>query len=106
QHLLEYPTGPVPETTDIIYWSKERVSRRLVVSVTHLAIARTAGSATNYAFASKQIYGAHYFDASLGLTILVRDQSAPSPATYVVYINRSRVDIFNGDTKSTRLKSR
>ncbi len=96
QHLLEYPTRRVPETKDIIYWSKERVSRRLVVSVTHLAIARTADSATDYAIASKQIYGAHYFDASLGLTILLRDQAAPSPATYVIYINRSRVDIFNG----------
>jgi hypothetical protein len=96
RHLLEYPTAHVPETTDIIYWSKERVSRRLVVSMTHLAIARTADSATDYAIASKQIYGAHYFDASLGLTILLRDRSAPSPATYVVYINRSRVDIFSG----------
>lgn len=96
RHLLEYPTAHVPETTDIIYWSKERVSRRLVVSITHLAIARTADSATDYAIASKQIYGAHYFDASLGLTILLRDRSTPSPATYVVYINRSRVDIFSG----------
>jgi hypothetical protein len=67
-----------------------------VVSITHLAIARTADSATDYAIASKQIYGAHYFDASLGLTILLRDRSTPSPATYVVYINRSRVDIFSG----------
>ena len=96
RHLLEYPAARAPETTDIIYWSKERVSRRLVVSITHLAISRTADSATDYAIASKQIYGAHYFDASLGLTILLRDRSVSSPATHVVYVNRSRVDIFSG----------
>jgi hypothetical protein len=38
----------------------------------------------------------HYFDASLGLTLLVPDLTAPSGATYVVYLNRSRIDLFDG----------
>ena len=67
-----------------------------MVSVTHLAISRTAHAASDYAIASKQIYGAHYFEASLGLTVLLRDRSAASPATYVIYLNRSRVDVFSG----------
>ena len=96
RHLFEYPMGETPETRDILYWSKERVSRRLVVSVTHLAISRTTHGPSAYAIASKQIYGTHYFDASLGLTVLVRDRAVSSPATYVVYLNRSRVDIFDG----------
>jgi hypothetical protein len=95
RHLLSYPMEHAPETSDILYWSKERVSRRLVVSVTHLAISRTHGPSA-YAIASKQIYGTHYFDASLGLTVLVRDPSVSSPAMYLVYLNRSRVDIFDG----------
>ena len=96
RHLLHYPKDHTPETSDILYWSKERVSRRLVVSVTHLAISRTTHGPSAYAIASKQIYGTHYFDASVGLTVLVRDRSVSSPATYVVYLNRSRVDIFDG----------
>ena len=96
RHLLHYPKNHTPETSDILYWSKERVSRRLVVSVTHLAISRTTHGPSAYAIASKQIYGTHYFDASVGLTVLVRDRSVSSPATYVVYLNRSRVDIFDG----------
>ena len=96
RHLLRYPMEHTPGTTDTLYWSKERVSRRLVVSVTHLAISRTTHGPAAYAIASKQIYGTHYFDASLGLTVLVRDRSVSSPATYVVYLNRSRVDIFDG----------
>jgi hypothetical protein len=93
RHLLEYPKD-TPGTTDIVYWSKERVSRRLVVSVTHLAIARTMIGPAAYAIASKQIYSSHYFDASLGLTVLV-PEAEPAPM-YVVYLNRSRVDVFKG----------
>jgi hypothetical protein len=96
RHLLSYPMEHTPETSDILYWSKERVSRRLVVSVTHLAISRTTHGPSAYAIASKQIYGTHYFDASLGLTVLVRDRSVSSPAMFLVYLNRSRVDIFDG----------
>jgi hypothetical protein len=96
RHLLSYPLEHAPDTSDILYWSKERVSRRLVVSVTHLAISRTMHGPSAYAIASKQIYGTHYFDASLGLTVLVPDPSVSSPAMYLVYLNRSRVDIFDG----------
>jgi hypothetical protein len=97
RHLLQYPGAHSPETNDILYWSKERASRRTVVSVTHLAISRTASGPTDYAIASKQLYASRYFDASLGLTLLLRDPSATSsPATYLVYLNRSRVDLFDG----------
>ena len=97
RHLFEYPAAPASDTTDLLYWSKERIGRKGVASVTHLAIARVAAvSPADYAVASKQIYGMHYYEASLGLTILLRDRSAPSPATYLVYVNRSRVDVFGG----------
>ncbi|HYN08881.1 MAG TPA: hypothetical protein VES67_15980 [Vicinamibacterales bacterium] len=96
QHLLDYPASDAPGTIDRLYWSKEKV-RRTVVSVTHLAIMRTANDTpADYAIASRQIYGTHYFDASLGLTVLVRDRLAASPVTYLVYLNRSRVDVFGG----------
>jgi hypothetical protein len=38
----------------------------------------------------------HYFDASLGVTLLIPDTTASPPATYVVYLNRSRIDLFDG----------
>ena len=37
----------------------------------------------------------HYYDASLGLTLLIPDRTAPTSATYVVYLNRSRIDLFD-----------
>jgi hypothetical protein len=82
---------------DLVYWSKERVNRRPVISVTHVAIERAADrSPAAYAVASKQIYGMHYFDASLGLTLLVPDRASATNGTYVVYLNRSRIDLFDG----------
>jgi hypothetical protein len=97
QHLFDFPATDTPGTVDRMYWSKEKVGRRAVVSVTHLAIMRTAGeTSADYAVASKQVYGSHYYDASLGLTVLVRDRRAATPITYLVYLNRSRVDVFGG----------
>lgn len=82
---------------DLVYWSKEKVGRRGVASITHLVISRpTDGSPADYAIASKQIYGSHYVDASLGLTVLLPDHSGSSPAMYLAYVNRSRVDVFSG----------
>jgi hypothetical protein len=97
RHLLEYPAATDEAMSDFIYWSRERVHSRPVISITHVAIAAAVDDGpVTYAIASKQIYAMHYFDASLGLTLLVRDPSAPSPATYVVYLNRSRIDLFDG----------
>jgi hypothetical protein len=97
RHLLDFPATPGAPMHDVIYWSKERVGRTAVVSVTHLAIAHTADtSPAEFAIASKQIYATHYFDASLGLTVLLRDRTTPDPATYVVYLNLSRIDMFGG----------
>jgi hypothetical protein len=97
RHLVEYPAIDAAATTDVVYWSKERVGRKGVVSVTHVAVSRAASSSpADYAIASKHIYGSHYYDASLGLTILLRDRATTSPAIYLVYVNRSRVDAFSG----------
>jgi len=97
RHFDEYPGAATPDARDLVYWSKEVVSRKTVASVTHLAILRgAADSPAAFAVGSKQIYGSHYFDASFGLTVLVPDPSSPSPATYVAYMNRSRVDVIGG----------
>ena len=97
RHLLEYPASSAQKVTDFVYWSKELVRGRPVISITHVAIAQAIDdSPVAYAVGSKQIYAMHYFDASLGLTLLVPDRTATSPATYIVYLNRSRIDLFDG----------
>jgi hypothetical protein len=97
RYLLEYPRAAPDKVTDFVYWSKELVRGRPVISITHVATAAAIDdSPVAYAIGSKQIYAMHYYDASLGLTLLVPDRTVQSPATYVVYLNRSRIDLFDG----------
>ena len=95
RHLMTALT-PAPTVSDVLYWSKEKVARKEVISVTHLAIARQPSTSPfGYVAGSKQLYGSHYFDASLGLTIVLRDPTNRASA-YVAYVNQSRVDAFGG----------
>jgi hypothetical protein len=96
RYLLHYP-APSEHVADFVYWSKELVHNQPVVSITHVAIAAgVSDSPIRYAIGSKQLYAMHYFDASLGLTLLVPDPTAPVPTLYVIYVNRSRIDVFGG----------
>jgi hypothetical protein len=96
RHLLDYPTAAAG-MTDFVYWSRELVRGRPVISITHVATAAAVDdSPVAYAVGSKQIYAMHYYDASLGLTLLVPDRKPGSSGTFVVYLNRSRIDLFDG----------
>ena len=94
RHVTEFPRVS-DGIDDVIYWSKEDVGPKVVISVTHLAIASLGETGpVAFAAASKQLYGSHYFDSSLGLTLLLRDDQPAS--TVLVYVNRSRVDALDG----------
>jgi hypothetical protein len=95
RHVTEFPLANGAGIEDLIYWSKEDVGPKVIISVTHMAIQRVdGGGPVAYAVASKQIYGSHYFDSSLGLTLLLRDERPLSAV--LVYVNRSRVDVLDG----------
>ena len=97
RHLLDYPASSASGMTDFVYWSKELIRGRPVISITHVATAAAVDdSPVAYAVGSKQIYAMHYYDASLGLTLLVPDRRSGASATFVVYLNRSRIDLFDG----------
>lgn len=88
-------TGTLPAGLDgFTYWSKEKVGPRSAVSLTHLMI--RAPQEGVGVVATKQIYASHYTTASLGLTVLVDQSDTRGPRTLVVYLNRTRVDIFGG----------
>jgi hypothetical protein len=110
QHLLEYPRRPAEDVEDIVYWSKEKMGPAVIISLTHLAITRLlAGPDGAYAAASKQIYGSHYFDSSLGITILLDVPGGNPPGMIMAYVNRSRLDAlggFFGGLKRTIVRSR
>ena len=97
RHVTQFPRSSVGDVDDVIYWSKEKLGPKVIVTVTHLAIVRLDDSApATYGVASKQIYATHYFDSSLGLTLLLNEDASPSAPTYMVYVNRSRLDALGG----------
>jgi hypothetical protein len=94
EYLARYPSGPLQGVSEFFYWSTEGFGLKPVASITHVSIHIQPGRAV---VASKQIYASHYFDASLGLTAALDDAAAaPGPSMYLVYLNRSRIDLLSG----------
>jgi hypothetical protein len=88
-------SGALPQGLDhFVYWSKEKIGPRAVISVTHAIISPPRNGAA--VIATKQLYASHYSEASLGVTILLDKGTVEAPRTLVIYVNRSRLDIFGG----------
>jgi hypothetical protein len=78
-----------------MYWSKEQCGAgKPVVAVTHVEIIRPHGpSAVRLAVVSREILATHYRNASIGLTA-VSDNGGGQH--YLVYVNRSQIDVLGG----------
>ena len=88
-------TGRLPPGFEqFIYWSKEKPPGNVVINLTHVVIQpESAGTAV---VATKQIYASRYMHASLGISVLIDRSTAEGPRTLVIYMNRTRVDLFDG----------
>jgi len=94
EYLAQYPGQPLPGVNEFFYWSTESFGLKPVASITHVYVYVQPGRA---AIASQQIYASHYFDASIGLTAALDDPGDVSnPGMYLVYLNRSRIDLLGG----------
>jgi hypothetical protein len=95
--LEAYPGTADRSIESFFYWSKESYgSGKPVISVTHVGIARPEPDrgAPAVLVSGKQILATHYQGGSLGLTMVLRD--GRTNVTYLVYLNRSRVDVVTG----------
>jgi hypothetical protein len=77
------------------YWSKEYYGAgKPVIAVTHVDVVRgTRKDAPSVALIGSEILATHYRTASLGVTAVVEDKSGHA---YLVYLNRSEVDVLGG----------
>jgi hypothetical protein len=88
-------SGSLPAGLEgFVYWSKEKVGPRAVISLTHVVISPVQNRRA--AVATKGLYASHYGDGSLGLTMLFEEGTPAAPRTLVVYTNRSRLDVLGG----------
>jgi hypothetical protein len=83
------------DVESFFYWSKEQYGAgKAVIGLTHVDIVRPrlAGSML-VAAVSREVFATHYRNASLGLTALTEDASGHR---YLVYVNRSQLDLLGG----------
>jgi hypothetical protein len=93
-YLRQYPlAGDAASRESFLYWSKETLGMKPIISITHHSIARfTAPGMPAVASVAKQVYATHYKNASFTMTALASD----SETYYLVYLHRSQVDAFHG----------
>jgi len=89
-HLTLYPKGELVDVEAFLYWSKESLGAKPIVGITHVAMIESRREAL---VAKKQVYASHYILASLSFTAIASPDGAQR---YLVYLNRSRSDVFDG----------
>jgi hypothetical protein len=95
QYLSRYPRTRTPAPESFVYWSKERLARKAIISATHVSILRSDEPGLPDALvAGEEIFATHYVNASLGITAIMRGQ--PGAHNYLAYVNRSEVDVLGG----------
>jgi hypothetical protein len=95
--LQHYPHDENSDVESFFYWSQEHYGGgKPVISVTHVGIVRPQPNRHIPAvlITGKQIFATHYVEGGLGLTIVMRDSTNGVP--YLVYLNRSQLDLLRG----------
>jgi hypothetical protein len=94
-YLSLYPKGEMADVESFLYWSKESLGAKPIVSITHVVMIESRGQRRSEALvARKQVYASHYILASLSFTAI--SASPDGAQQYLVYLNRSRSDVFDG----------
>ena len=93
-YLQGYPHAPDGHVRQsFLYWSKETLGMKPIISITHFSAARfNAPGLPAAVVVAKQVYASHYKNASITVTALLAD----GQGHYLVYLNRSHVDAFRG----------
>ena len=96
-YLEEFPNRQLAPAEDIFIWLKEDLDdkkTRTILSINHLVFFRPQGSNGNPIVALKQLYATHYFEASLGLTVIIADPEGSGDSLYLLNVTRARIDIL------------
>ena len=97
-YLQDFPRAELPGVENTLHWSEVKLGLKPVILFTHtMTYTRRRNDAPQILVATKQLYATHYFDSSLSLTLLTGAAGGEgSAAIYLLYANRSRLDMFGG----------
>jgi hypothetical protein len=99
KYLEKFPHAQLTNSKNIFYWKKEKFGEkadRAVISLNHLVMFERSDGVPKVVAATKQIYATHYFEAAFEITAMEKDPEAPQSNTYLVFVNRSRLDVMRG----------
>lgn len=93
-YMEHYPRVAGPEVETYLYWSKERMGGRAVVSVTHVSVARGARpDQPDALIVGRQVCALRYIQGAWAFTAVV---SGGSDTAYLAYLNQSEVSALGG----------
>jgi hypothetical protein len=96
-YLEKYPHVKLANAKNVIYWKKEIFGKRAnrpVISLNHFVLFERPGAVPEVIAAGKQLYATHYFEAAFEVTAMEKDPEAPETHTYLIFINRARLDVM------------
>jgi len=98
QHLDGYQGGWPNGIDEFVYWSKEDLDLKPIVSLTHVVVRPwEVPGISGYWIASSQIYATHYLSGSLGITGFVEVAGSDGArSSYLIYLNRTRTEALGG----------
>jgi hypothetical protein len=93
-YLRAYPTTSDSHVVEsFLYWSKESLGAKPIVSITHVVVARFRDPGVPEAIVvAKQVFATHYKNGSVTITTI----TGPPDARYLVYVHRSQLDMLHG----------
>jgi len=98
KYLETFPVRKPDGVNSFVYWAKEDIGANYnVLTVNQVIKFVPKDSPLSPVIVSKQIYADHYFEAALGITKVVENTVAPDPSIYLVYFNRSSIDVLRRD---------
>jgi hypothetical protein len=94
RYLLDFPEVDDPNIVDTrLYWSKENLGVKPIISITHYVAARFSDPRLPEAIVvAKQVFATHYKEGSMSVTAL----AGRGDARYLVYLHRSQLDTLEG----------
>jgi hypothetical protein len=87
EYLAAYPQGKLPDTEDILYWTKDTFGLKPVVSAYHLTLHK---SPSGVLVSNKLLYSSHFFNASL--EIMAGVPTPDGKGLYLLSLYRTRLD--------------
>lgn len=94
-----FPAGSLPGIENTVTWAKIKVGLKEVVFFTHNTnFKKKSGGVSQAVIVAKQIYANHYFDSTLGVTVLVGfpKSEGKKDETYLIFVNHTRARALGG----------